>query len=152
MRIIAAGKVSSGFSILKLIALGADACYSARSMMIALGCIQALKCNSNHCPVGVATQDKQPEAGLVPSDKKVRVASYHRETTTSFAEILGAIGLEGSSKLRPWHVMHRVSSTETKQYGEMYQYLSEGDLLGQEVPESYLRAWELAESGSFEST
>ena len=151
VRIVAAGKVSSGFSILKLIALGADACYSARSMMMALGCIQALKCNSNHCPVGVATQDKQLEAGLVPSDKKVRVASYHRETITSFAEILGAIGLEDSSKLRPWHVMHRISSTETKHYGEMYQYLSEGDLLGDEVPESYRRAWNLAEADSFES-
>ena len=55
---------------------GADACYSARSIVMALGCIQALKCNSNHYPFEVATQDKQLEAGLVPSDKKVRVESY----------------------------------------------------------------------------
>ena len=35
------GKVLSGFDIVRTIALGADACNSARAMMFALGCIQA---------------------------------------------------------------------------------------------------------------
>ena len=56
IRVIATGKVTSGFAMMKRLALGADACSSARGMMFALGCIQALKCNSNHCPVGVATR------------------------------------------------------------------------------------------------
>ncbi|KAG5177857.1 hypothetical protein JKP88DRAFT_270645 [Tribonema minus] len=39
--VICAGKVLSGFSIVRNMALGADICNSARAMMFALGCIQA---------------------------------------------------------------------------------------------------------------
>ena len=150
IKIIASGKVSSAFMMVKLIALGADSCYAARSMMMALGCIQALKCNSNHCPVGVATQDKSLMAGLVVSDKKARVANFHQETIESFAEILGAIGLNASNELRPWHIMHRISPTETKHYGELYDYLQPGDLLKDELPQEYRRACNAANAESFE--
>lgn len=61
--VIASGKVSSGFSIVRALALGADVCNAARSMMLALGCIQAFKCNTNTCPTGIATQDKRLMAG-----------------------------------------------------------------------------------------
>jgi glutamate synthase domain-containing protein 2 len=151
IKLIASGKVSSGFAMLRMIGLGADACYAARSMMIALGCIQALKCNSNHCPVGVATQDKSLMAGLVPSDKSVRVANFHRETIQSFSEMLGAIGLERADQLRPWHVMHRISPTETRHYGELYDYLEEGSLLDEtNLPDHYRRAVLAASPETFE--
>lgn len=150
VKVVASGKVSSGFMMMKLIALGADACYAARSMMMALGCIQALKCNSNHCPVGVATQDKSLMAGLAVSDKKVRVANFHRETIESFAEILGAVGLKTPGDLRPWHIMHRTSPSETKHYGELYDYLHAGDLLREPLPEDYARACLAAQAESFE--
>lgn len=149
IRLIASGKVSSGFTMLKMIALGADACYAARSMMLALGCIQALKCNSNHCPVGVATQNPSLMAGLVPSQKSQRVASFHRETMESFSEMLGAIGVASPSQLRPWHIMHRISPTQTRHYGELYEYLEEGALLKHPLPEGYRRAWESATAESF---
>ncbi|MFN3190796.1 MAG: FMN-binding glutamate synthase family protein [Aureliella sp.] len=149
IKIIASGKVSSGFTMLKLLSLGADSCYAARSMMMALGCIQALKCNSNHCPVGVATQDRSLMAGLAVSDKKVRVMNFHRETVKSFCEILGALGLEDPNDLRPWHVMHRISPTETRHYGELYQFLEEGALLQAVVPDDFRRAWEAAHAESF---
>ena len=64
--VVASGKVTSGFDLMKRLALGADACYSARGMMLALGCIQALKCNSNHCPVGVATTNPALMKGPYP--------------------------------------------------------------------------------------
>lgn len=149
VRVLAAGKVSSGFTIVKMLALGADACYSARSMMMALGCIQALKCNSNHCPVGVATQDKSLMAGLVVSDKKARVASFHQDTIQSFAEILGAIGLHQPHELRPWHIVHRISPTETKHYGELYDYLEDGALLSDDLPAAYRRACQAASAETF---
>jgi glutamate synthase domain-containing protein 2 len=149
IRVLTSGKVSSGFGMLKLLAVGADACYSARGMMLALGCIQALKCNSNHCPVGVATQDKHLMAGLVPTNKSVRVANFHRQTVLSLCEMLGAMGVARSSDLRPWHIMHRISATETKHYGEMYEYLSNGALLHDPLPESYRRACNAATAESF---
>lgn len=149
IKILASGKVTSGFGMVKRLALGADACYSARGMMLALGCIQALKCNSNECPVGVATQNPALMAGLVPRQKSVRVANFHRETVESLCEMLGAIGLAKPSDLRPWHIMSRISQTEVRHYGEIYSYLQEGDLLKTPLPAAYRRACEAASSASF---
>jgi glutamate synthase domain-containing protein 2 len=150
IRVIASGKVTSGFAVLKRIALGADACYSARGMMMALGCIQALKCNSNHCPVGVATTDPELFVGLVPEDKSVRVASFQNETIKSLAEMLGAVGLNKPSELRPWHVLHRTSPTETKHYGELYEFLNSGELLSEPLPAAYKRACNAASAETFD--
>ena len=80
IKIIASGKILSGFHMVRAMALGADTCNSARAMMMALGCIQALECNKNTCPTGVATQDPYFMNGLVIEDKKVRVANYQKNT------------------------------------------------------------------------
>ncbi len=149
IRVIASGKVTTGFAMMKRLALGADACYSARGMMLALGCIQALKCNSNECPVGVATQKPQLTAGLVPSAKNTRVASFHAETIESLCEMLGAIGLDSPDDLQPWHVMHRISPTQTCHYGELYEFLDDGALLQEPLPKSYQRACNAATADSF---
>lgn len=151
IRVIAGGKITSGFGMVKRLALGADLCYSARGMMLALGCIQALRCNSNHCPVGVATQAPDLMAGLVPSEKKVRVYNFHRQTLKSVAELLGAMSISHPHELRPWHVMRRVSPTETHHYGEIFAYLEPGELLAEPLPKSYERAWLAASAETFAS-
>ncbi|HNP34073.1 MAG TPA: glutamate synthase-related protein, partial [Flavobacterium sp.] len=69
IKIICSGKVITGFDIIKNLSIGADLCNSARGMMFALGCIQALECHANTCPTGVATQDPQLMKGLVPEEK-----------------------------------------------------------------------------------
>ena len=43
----------------KAMALGADAVALSNSAMQAVGCIAARMCNSNYCPVGVATQEPE---------------------------------------------------------------------------------------------
>lgn len=48
-------RVPSDF--VKALALGADAIALSNSAMQAIGCIAARMCNSNQCPVGIATQD-----------------------------------------------------------------------------------------------
>ncbi len=149
IKIIASGKVTTAFGMLKRLCLGADLCYSARGMMMALGCIQALKCNSNHCPVGVATQDPNLVAGLVPSDKSVRVSNFHHEMMDNLSELLGAMGLNHPSDLRPFHLMRRVSSTETKHYGQIYEFLQDGDLLKTPRPPSFEWYQNLASADSF---
>ena len=148
--LIASGKITSGFGIVKRLALGADMCNSARAMMMALGCIQALKCNSNRCPTGVTTQDPQLTAGLVVSDKNRRVANFHEQTLKSVAEIIGAMGLEGTADLRPWHVLRRTGPNEIKNYSEIFDYLGVGDLLGENVPAGWERACAMASAESFE--
>ena len=59
IKINATGKTFTGFGMIKSIALGADYCSSARGMMLSIGCIHAQLCNTNTCPVGVATQDNR---------------------------------------------------------------------------------------------
>lgn len=93
IRLIASGKVISGAGILKALALGADLCHSARGFMFALGCIQALRCNSNDCPTGVATQRPGLERGLDVKDKAQRVAHFHRNTLHAAMELMAASGV-----------------------------------------------------------
>lgn len=149
IRIISSGKISSGFGMVKRLALGANLCNAARAMMMAIGCIQALKCNSNHCPVGVATQDPWLMAGLVVSDKKVRVANYHHATLESMCEMIGAMGVSHPRDLRQWHLMRRVSSIEVKHYGELFSYLDRGVLLAEPLPDDYARACRAASAETF---
>ncbi|EIA08036.1 FMN-binding glutamate synthase family protein [Flavobacterium frigoris] len=92
IRVIGSGKIISGYSILRAIAMGADMCNSARGFMFSLGCIQALRCNTNNCPTGVATQDKMLMKGLVVTDKSERVFYYHKNTLHAANELLAAAG------------------------------------------------------------
>lgn len=106
-KIIAAGKIVSGFSIVKTLALGADLTNSARGMMFALGCIQALKCNTNRCPTGITTSNPDLQEGLVVPDKADRVASFQRRTVHMAAELVGAIGLKNPSDVNGSHLFRR---------------------------------------------
>jgi glutamate synthase domain-containing protein 2 len=141
IKILAAGKIVSGFHIFRTMALGADACYSARAMMMALGCIQALECNQNSCPTGVATQDPELSAGLVVSDKKVRVANFHKATVHSFVELLGATGLESSQQIRRSMINRRITVSDSKRYDELYPYLKRGCLLAEKTTPDYWKPY-----------
>ena len=91
------------------LALGADVCNAARAMMFALGCIQALKCNTNKCPTGVATQEPELMSGLNPSEKRFRVFNYHKNTIHAAAEIIGAAGYDCPSGLTASDIQRRTS-------------------------------------------
>ena len=149
VKIGATGKIASAFGIAKTLALGADFCYSARAMMLALGCIQALACNTNTCPTGIATQKKSLMGGLVVKDKRTRVATFHKETVEALAEIIGAMGLDGVHKLRPWHIMRRTAANEIHHYGEIFDFLDDGELLQDELPKDYELAVKAARAEDF---
>jgi len=127
IKIFASGKILSGFHMFRAFALGADACYSARGMMLALGCIQALDCNSNICPTGIATQKKHLVKGLNVEDKVTRVAKFHNETVKSFVEFMGATGVDQTKKIKRQHVHRRVSQEKIMTYAEIYPYKKVGE-------------------------
>jgi len=151
VRVIGSGRITTGFGMIKALMLGCDMVYSARAMMLALGCIQALRCNANVCPAGIATQDPNLAAGLVVADKRRRVASFHHESVVSFAELLGTIGLRDPRELRPWHLMRRISPHEVRHYGELYRYVRAGEFLGDDPPAEYARALRAATAQSFDA-
>lgn len=139
IRIIASGKVHTGFDLVKNIALGADMCNGARAMLLAVGCIQALECNTNNCPTGVATQNAKLYNGLDVTDKKVRVANFQHETVKAAVELMSAAGISKTSQLHRSLIYRRTSPYQIMTYAEMYPYLLKGSLL--EAP--YPKGWEL---------
>ena len=150
VRLIASGRIVTGFDMAKRLATGADLCSAARSFMFAIGCIQARRCNSNHCPVGVATQRPSLVRGLDVDDKTRRTARFHHETVLALLEILGAAGIEHPDDLRPWHILRRVSPTSVKSYAEIYPYLEPGALLSNSVPEAWARVLDAASAECFQ--
>ena len=146
VRIIAAGKILTGFHMIRALALGADICVSARGMMLALGCIQALRCNSNACPTGIATQNPAMMHGLDVDDKSERVARFHERTVHGFLEMLSAMGLRHPRNLRPAHIFRRVGDLEVRSFNNLYEFLEPGQLLDEDrVPAGWLDDWKMAD-------
>ena len=149
IKIIASGKVATGFDMAKRIAIGADLCVAARSFMFSVGCIQALRCNANDCPTGVATQEPEFVRGLDVEDKGQRAYSYQHHTVHSFMELIAASGLTHPDDLRPWHIHRRINQFDVKHYGEIYEYLQAGDLLADELPKTFHRAVRAAQADNW---
>jgi len=120
VRLIAAGKIATGFDMVRTFSLGADLCYSARAMLLSLGCIQARRCHTNECPVGIATQDKTRTRALVVADKAKRVELFHRETIRNFLELVAAAGCDHPSELSLRHVHRRIDQTAVASYEQIY--------------------------------
>lgn len=151
LKLGASGKLVTSFDIAKALALGADWANSARGFMFAVGCIQAQACHTNHCPVGVATQDPLRQRALNVPDKGERVYKFHRNTLKALAEMTGAAGLSHPGDFRPHHLLMRESDRDMVTGEEVYPYLPEGFLLrGEEDEFGYLFRWNRARAQSFE--
>ncbi|MDB5014717.1 MAG: glutamate synthase [Daejeonella sp.] len=137
IKVIASGKISTGFDMVKNFALGADMCNAARGMMFALGCIQALECNSNTCPTGVATQDPNLTKGLVVEDKKVRVFNFHKTTVFSAVQLIGAAGLRHPDDIHRSFIYRRIGPNMIQTYAESYPYIPIGSLVDTPYPLQY---------------
>jgi len=77
-RIVWQGSGKLGFPDTALLgfALGCDIVNVGREAMLAVGCIQAQRCHTGHCPTGVATQNRWLMRGLDPTLKSARFANY----------------------------------------------------------------------------
>jgi glutamate synthase domain-containing protein 2 len=149
IKIIASGKIISGFHLVKNLALGADLCNSARGMMLALGCVHSLVCNTNKCPSGVATQDPRFSNGLVVSDKSVRVARFHGNTVHATAEIIASGGLTHTSSLNRSHIFRRISQLEIQRYDQIFPYLQGTCLDKGNIPETFRLVMEESDASTF---
>ena len=104
IKIFAAGKLISSGKQLTALSLGADAVYTARGFLLALGCIQALRCHTNHCPTGITTHNKQLQKGLDIEEKSERVKNYALQLLKSNQEMLEALGLPSCNRLSRRHI------------------------------------------------
>jgi glutamate synthase domain-containing protein 2 len=144
----ASGKVATGTDILKRLAQGADYTNSARAMMMAIGCIQAQKCHTNECPVGVATQDPRRARALDVADKTERVYRYQQATVAQAEQMLASLGLSRPGDMHPAMLMRRIDHTRVKSYAELYDWLEPGELLA-DPPREWHSDWQAASADTF---
>lgn len=153
IKIGAAGKVVSAFDMVRLMALGADWCNSARGFMFALGCLQAQHCHTGHCPTGVTTQDPLRQQSLVVPDKAERVYNFHQETLHALKELVQAAGLDHPHAITPHHIVRRGAEHKVKSLAQLIlTQLPNGALLQENfssLPLIYQQVWPLASADSF---
>lgn len=128
IKVITATKIFTAFDIYKAFCIGADVCNSARGMMLALGCIQALKCHTNKCPTGVATNNPTLVRGLNVDDKWKRVRNYQQRTVEDFTELFAASGCTELSQLNR-RMIYKKLHDNIKSYETYYPTVEYGDYI-----------------------
>jgi glutamate synthase domain-containing protein 2 len=85
----------------KALALGADAIALSNAPMQAIGCIGMRACNTDNCPVGIATQKKDLRARLMIDEAAERLGRWF-EASTDLMEVLArACGHDSLSDFSP---------------------------------------------------
>jgi glutamate synthase domain-containing protein 2 len=104
-KVVFAGSGKLGFPATGLLAMamGCDLIHVARETMLAIGCIQAQRCHSGHCPTGIATQNKWLMHGLDPTSKAVRAANYIVTLRKELLQLSHACGVEHPSLMTLEH-------------------------------------------------
>ncbi|MDQ8187363.1 FMN-binding glutamate synthase family protein [Pelagicoccus sp. SDUM812002] len=92
LKLVASGKLINPGSQIIAFCLGADAIATARGFMLSIGCIQAMQCGSNTCPVGITSHNPKLERGIDIADKALRVANYVHSLEHDLDELLCAAG------------------------------------------------------------
>jgi glutamate synthase domain-containing protein 2 len=154
IKIIASGKTASSFDLLAKIAAGADVVNAARTMMMAIGCIQSRHCNTNLCPTGVATQDPARAKAIDIESKSDRVKNFHDNTVASFFELVGSMGLDDPAKLVPQMIKRRSPYGVQMSMGSIVAPLPAMALVDplqnkQELDESWQHWWQASSAEHF---
>jgi len=103
LHVIASGKLITPAEAAWALCVGADFINSARGFMFSLGCIQALQCNKNTCPTGIATHQKDLQRGLVVADKAERVRHYSESMHKEIGIIAHSCGVREPRQLKRFH-------------------------------------------------
>jgi glutamate synthase domain-containing protein 2 len=148
VRIGASGKIATGADLVKRLAQGADYGNAARAMMFAVGCIQAQRCHTNHCPTGVTTQDPRRARALHVGDKSERVQRLQEATVASALQIMASLGVDDPAGLEPRMLRRRTDPYTVRSYEEVYSWLEPGELLAG-PPESWAEDWKAADPDAF---
>ncbi|MEI6895279.1 MAG: FMN-binding glutamate synthase family protein [Colwellia sp.] len=148
--IIASGKTASSFDLLAKIAVGADIVNAARTMMLAIGCIQSRNCNTNRCPTGIATQDPARAKAIDIDVKSERVKNFHQNTLASFFDLVGSMGLDDPAKLVPQMVKKRSPYGMQMSIGSLTTPLSHNALVdGHSLNETWQHWWQSSSAEQF---
>lgn len=116
VKVIASGMLATADKMAISLALGADLIYVARAAMNTVGCINAGKCHTNQCPVGVTSHVPQLEAGLVVEEKRFRTANYLRTMREGLFMLGASCGIDSPSKFAIQHIALRETNNDVRKY------------------------------------
>jgi glutamate synthase domain-containing protein 2 len=101
---IGAGRLGFPDEALVALALGCDMINVGREAMLSIGCIQAMRCHTDRCPTGVATQSAWLMRGLDPDLKCARAANYVASLRAEMLSLGRACGVRHPALVDP----HRI--------------------------------------------
>ena len=107
------GGLRTHADFVKALALGADAIAVSNAAMQAIGCLGMRACNTDNCPVGIATQKPGLRQRLVIDDAAQRLTRFLQATVelmTVLARACGHTHLDRAVPRRPHHVRPRDAS------------------------------------------
>ncbi|MCA9058031.1 MAG: FMN-binding glutamate synthase family protein [Planctomycetaceae bacterium] len=116
---IGSGRLGFPEDALLAFALGCDMINVAREAMLSIGCIQAQRCHTGHCPTGVATQSRWLMRGLDPTLKAARLANYVTALRHELLRLAHACG-----RVHPG----LVTADQLEILGEQYRSVSAAEL------------------------
>jgi methylamine---glutamate N-methyltransferase subunit C len=90
--LVITGGLRTPWDFAKAMALGADAVAVSNAALQAIGCIGMRACNSNNCPVGIATQQPHLRARLPVDDAAHRLATFLDASTELMTVLARACG------------------------------------------------------------
>lgn len=120
-------------------ALGADMINVAREVMLSIGCIQAQKCHTDHCPTGVATQNPWLVRGLDPASKAERCAVYLRTLRKELTRVSAAVGVAHPALITCADVDIFNGDYDARSLASVYGYKDGWGELGPELRQEVLR-------------
>ena len=130
---IASGKLGLPGNAIVAFALGADLINVAREAMLAIGCIQAMKCHTDRCPTGVATQNAWLARGLDPEQKSHRVANYVMTLRRDLVKVSEAAGVRHPALLGPDDVEILDGDRAHRPLAEVYGYADGWGIPGPDI-------------------
>ena len=134
---IGSGKLGLPDNALVAFALGADMVNVAREAMMSIGCIQAQKCHTDHCPTGVATQNDWLSRGLAPTLKSVRLANYLDTLRRDLLKVSEACGVLHPALIDADDIEVLLGVRQATPLRKIYRYQPRwgriGDELGEEI-------------------
>ncbi len=95
---IGSGKLGFPDRTIVALTMGCDIVHIAREVMLSIGCIQAQKCHTGHCPAGIATQNSWLEAGIDVNKKAQNLKNYIDHYRKELIQISHASGYEHPSQ------------------------------------------------------
>ena len=122
---IGSGKLGFPDRAVVAFAMGADLICVAREAMMAIGCIQAQKCHTDHCPAGVATHDAWLQKGLDVELKAARMTSYLRTFRNELISLSHAAGYEHPGQFQAEDVEFSTGVNKFQTLAEVIGYTSQ---------------------------